>query len=149
MSASPNPKTPPSALASRYPPPSGVATPEKTGEFSGWGIWGTLPLTLPKPIIPASLYTRGWEAPAGVARVAPQPTESAPGTRTVATVMVMMDGTNAAKRRHAPAYPSAPLAPPRPRTPRLCTHERTPGVQMRLRSRYELPQTPVSAPPAG
>ena len=53
--ASPNAKTPPSALASRYPLPSGVATPEKTGEFSGWGRSGAVWLTLPNPIIPASL----------------------------------------------------------------------------------------------
>ena len=38
--ASPDAKTPPSALASRYPLPSGVATPENTGEFSGWGRFG-------------------------------------------------------------------------------------------------------------
>ena len=38
--ASPNANTPPSALAKRYPPPSAVATPEKTGEFSGCGSAG-------------------------------------------------------------------------------------------------------------
>ena len=52
--ASPKANTPPSALASRYPPPSGVATPEKTGELSGWGICGLVRLTLPNPIIPPS-----------------------------------------------------------------------------------------------
>ena len=53
--AFPKAKTPPSALASRYPPPLGVATPEKTGEFRGWGRAGALWSTAPKPIIPASL----------------------------------------------------------------------------------------------
>ena len=52
--ASPKAKTPPSALASKYPLPSGVATPEKTGEFRGWGIGGLVRPTLPKPIIPPS-----------------------------------------------------------------------------------------------
>ncbi len=52
--ASPNAKTPPSALANRYPLPSAVATPEKTGELRGWGIDGSVRPTLPKPIIPPS-----------------------------------------------------------------------------------------------
>ena len=51
--ASPKAKTPPSALAKRYPAPSGVATPEKTGELSGWGNVGSR-FALPNPIMPPS-----------------------------------------------------------------------------------------------
>ena len=108
--ASPNAKTPPSPLAIRYPPPSGVATPEKTGEFNGWGTCGSFMLTLPKPIIPPSLYT----APAGTARVTAMPAATRSGTSSPAQATTATVETT---RRPAAATPGArpcrPVGTPR------------------------------------
>ena len=99
--ASPNAKTPPSALASTYPLPSAVAAPEKTGELRGCGMGGSVKPTLPKPIMPPSSYVCAVSAaPAAVEPGVPtaRPATSAPGTSTAATARVTSDATSEARR---------------------------------------------------
>ena len=131
--ASPNANTPPSALASRYPLPSGVATPENTGEFEGLGHLGLVEVDVAEADHPAVRVDRC----AGAGAMTTVPTANATGASTVATMRVTVHDMSPL-RRHRRKRPGP--APPLGRAVRASSILHA-GFRATVARRYEVVTT--------
>ena len=128
--------------------PSAVATPEKTGEFSGCGMRGVGQADAPEADHPAVVVGVARSRPPPAAALPAAPTPATPerrpparrGRGTVATAIgTVRRDEQAGQARRGPPDRLTPLVPPRLRTTTILHAASRTGVQPEpLRSRYEV-----------